>query len=59
MSPSGSVKAPATGRLMAAPSALLCAGVAAVTLGAGLVTVQVKVSLTVPPWPSLAVTATL
>ncbi len=55
---SSSLKLVATSRLIAAPSLLVWSATGD-TLGAGLLTVQVKVSVVVAPWASVAVTVTV
>ncbi len=55
---SSSLKLAATLRLMAAPS-LLDWSATGDTVGAGLLTVHVKVSVVVAPWASVAVTVTV
>ncbi len=55
---SSSLKLAATSRLIAAPSLLVWSATGD-TLGAGLLTVQVNVSVVVAPWASVAVTVTV
>ena len=59
LSPSGSEKLPETSREMVSPSLSFWSAMAVSTVGAGLLTFQVKVSVIDPPSPSSAVTTTV